>query len=96
MFTPLTAYTTGSLHLFPRAEFYVSKKGWIDFWAPEPDSQRLPKNIYFPPEALHYLACEAFDRVKLLDDEAGEVFPGIRPWFAGGHHRSTMAYIIEN
>lgn len=95
LFTPLTCYTTGGMHRFPRADFYFGRRGWIDFWAPEPFWPRLPQNIYFPPDVLQYIASMDLRRIKLLDDEAGEFLPGIRAWFAGGHHRSSMAYLIE-
>ncbi len=44
---------------------------------------------------FQYVMNEAFERIVLLDDEEQEVLPGIRSFFTGGHHRSSMAYIIE-
>jgi glyoxylase-like metal-dependent hydrolase (beta-lactamase superfamily II) len=93
--TPLTAYTVGSLHHFPKADYYFGKKGWIDFWAGEKDQPRNVPFVFMPDNIRKYLALNLEGRVKLLEDEHGEVFPGIRAWFAGGHHRSSMAYLVD-
>jgi hypothetical protein len=95
LLTPLTAYTTGCLDRFPHAEIVLGRRGWVDFWAPEPTVHRLPRNIYFPDHVMAYVAGPGAARIRLLDDEAGEFLPGIRAWFAGGHHRSTMAYLVN-
>lgn len=93
--TPLTAYTTGNLDLFPNAKIMVGRKGWIDFFAPEPYVHRLPKHMYMADPIFEYVMHKAWDRIVLLDDGECEVFPGIRSRFAGGHHRSSMAFAID-
>jgi len=95
LITPITAYTVGTLHHFPRADYYFGRKGWIDFWAGEQDQPRNPKNVFMPPNIRKHLALNLEERVKLLEDEHGEIFPGIKAWFAGGHHRSSMAYLVD-
>ncbi|MCQ6560694.1 MBL fold metallo-hydrolase [Paenibacillus mendelii] len=93
--TPLTTYATGNLDLFPNAKIVVSRRGWVDFLAPEPYAQRLPKHIYMADPIFQYVMNEAFDRIVLLEDEEQEVLPGIRSFFTGSHHRSSMAYVID-
>ncbi|HVU35669.1 MAG TPA: hypothetical protein VHE61_19675 [Opitutaceae bacterium] len=92
--TPLTAYATGGLDRFPRAKLHLSRRGWLDFHAPDPEIPQLPRHIVFPPEVLRYLVAEAADRLVLLPDETSEPIPGIRAWFCGGHHRSSMCFVV--
>ncbi len=93
--TPLTAYTTGNLWAFPNADIFLSRRGWIDFWAPCRHTPRLPKEIYIPQTSLDYLCHQGFNRVVLLDDGEQVVVPGIRSQFVGTHHRSSMVYWIQ-
>jgi glyoxylase-like metal-dependent hydrolase (beta-lactamase superfamily II) len=94
LLTPLTAYTTGRLDLFPNAELVLGRRGWVDFWAPESDQPTLPRHIVFPDPILDYMVRFPTERLRLLDDEPGEILPGVHAWFAGGHHRSSMAYLF--
>lgn len=91
--TPLTVYTTGNLKLFPNAKFAVNRRGWVDFWAPEPSAPRLPLDISMARESRVYLAEEALPRVVLLDDE-DSVCPGVDVFYTGGHHASSMAIAV--
>lgn len=92
--TPITIYTAGNVKLFPKAQFAVSRKGWIDFWAPGKHAPRLPSDIAMPRESREYLAGEAFGRMRLLEDE-DEICPGVRCFWTGGHHTSSMAVCVE-
>lgn len=92
--TPLTAYATGRLDQFPKANLWMSRRGWIDFHAPDPEVPQLPRDIVFPPEVLRYLMFDAAIRIKLLPDETTEPLPGIRAWFCGAHHRSSMCFVV--
>jgi glyoxylase-like metal-dependent hydrolase (beta-lactamase superfamily II) len=94
LITPLTVYTTGNLHLFPKATFALNRRGWVDFWAPQRHAPRLPPDIAMCRESRLYLADGATERVRLLDDEE-EVHPGIRCFRTGGHHTSSMAIAVE-
>lgn len=94
LFTPLTIYTTGSLHLFSESRFFLSRRGWIDYWAPDPCDLQLPREIIFPPSSLACLTGKARNRITLLDDE-GEIYPGLRYFWTGGHHRSSVAYVVR-
>jgi len=87
--TPLELYTTGTLHLFSNANIWISRRGWVHFHVTHehPHDKRWRK---FPQETLVDLVTSSWDRVHLLDDEA-EIAPGLRTWWAGAHHRETMA-----
>jgi len=91
--TPLVSYATGGLTKLPRAQICISKRGWLSFHthAPVQDARR---RIDIPDDVLSYLIGDAWERVRLLEEEA-EVFPGIRAFFAGIHHASTMGLSIE-
>lgn len=92
--TPLTAYATGGLDSFPNANLHLSRRGWIDFHAPDPEVPQLPRHIIFPPDVLRHLVFDAADRLRLVPDEASEPVPGIRTWFCGAHHRSSLCVIV--
>jgi glyoxylase-like metal-dependent hydrolase (beta-lactamase superfamily II) len=92
--TPLTVYTTGNLSLFPTAKFAVSRRGWIDFWAPQPHAPRLPADIAMVPESRRYIAETAFDRIRLLEDDDA-ICPGVRCFWTGGHHESSLAVVVD-
>jgi glyoxylase-like metal-dependent hydrolase (beta-lactamase superfamily II) len=93
--TPLTAYATGGLDQFKKSSIWISRRGWVDFHAPDPEVPQLPRHIVFPPDVLQFLVGEAAAKIKLLPDEETEFLPGIRSWFCGGHHRSSMGFFIE-
>lgn len=93
--TPLTAYATGGLDQFPNAQICISRRGWIDFHAPDEEVPQLPRHIVFPPHVLKYLVMEAASRIRLLPDEETEILPGITSWFCGAHHRSSMVFLVN-
>jgi hypothetical protein len=94
LLTPLQAYTTSNIHLFPNAKICFSRRGWIeDIMAPLPHLH-VPRHLCISDDMLKYLLFEAWDRVQLLEAE-DEVFPGVRSWWAGTHHRSSVIYSIE-
>ena len=92
--TPLQAYATANIHLFRNAEICISRKGWIeDFQAPY-YHLHVPRHLRIPPDVNHYLQNEGWEKVRLLQDEE-EILPGIRVFWAGVHHRSSLAVCIE-
>ena len=95
LFTPLTGYAVGALDHFPNAKFYFGKTGWKEFWTPELDQPRNPPEFFMPPNIRKYLSLNLENCVKFIEDEHGEVFPGVRAWYAGGHHMSSMAYLVN-
>jgi glyoxylase-like metal-dependent hydrolase (beta-lactamase superfamily II) len=92
--TPLQAYAIGNVDRFPRAEICISRTGWIDLFAPKHFDPR--RKMAVPDHLLSHLLFEAWPkrRVRLLEDE-DEVFPGIRTWWAGTHHRSSLAVEVD-
>jgi glyoxylase-like metal-dependent hydrolase (beta-lactamase superfamily II) len=88
--TPLQAYAIGGLGLFRRATICVSRRGWLDIVAPAFYDER--RYMAIPDPILDYLVCEVqpTNRLKLLDDE-DEVCPGVHTWWAGTHHRGSVA-----
>jgi len=90
--TPLQAYATANLDLFPKAKICISKRGWIDFHAPR--FGHGPRWTMIPDEILVYLETTAWNRVRLLEDE-DTVAPGIRTFWTGVHHKSSMAICVD-
>jgi hypothetical protein len=92
--TPLQAYATANIHLFRNARICISRKGWIeDFQAPY-YHLHVPRHFRIPPEVNNYLQNEGWEKVRLLSDE-DQVFDGLRVFWAGVHHRSSMAVCVE-
>jgi hypothetical protein len=90
----LQAYATANIHLFRNATIAISRKGWIeDFQAPY-YHLHVPRHLRIPPEVNHYLQNEGWEKLRLLADE-DEILPGIRVFWAGVHHRSSIAVCIE-
>lgn len=94
LITPLQAYATGNIPLFRNATICISRRGWIeDFHAPKYE-MHIPRKLRIPDDVLTYLEIQAPEKMRLLDDE-DEILPGIRAFWTGVHHRSSMAYLIE-
>jgi glyoxylase-like metal-dependent hydrolase (beta-lactamase superfamily II) len=93
--TPIASYATGNLLLFARARFWFSRRGWIDFHAPDPELPRAgERRNYIPDDVLRYLVVDGADRVRLLEDE-DEVAPGVETFWVGCHHRSSIAVKVR-
>ena len=91
LLTPLQAYATANIALFPKAQICCSRRGWIDDVVARRSGLHVPRELCISDSVLHYLMFEARDRLRLLEDEQ-EVCPGIHAWWAGTHHRSSMVY----
>jgi hypothetical protein len=91
--TPLQLYTVSNVPLFPNAEICLSRRGWIHYHTTHSHPHDVRWNC-IPPDLLVYLTVDAWDRVRLLDDE-DEIVPGLRTWWAGGHHRATLAIEVD-
>jgi glyoxylase-like metal-dependent hydrolase (beta-lactamase superfamily II) len=92
--TPLQAYSTANIHLFRNAQICISRKGWIeDFQAPY-YHLHVPRRMRIPPEVNNYLQNEGWEKLRLLADEE-QVLEGLRVFWAGVHHRSSLAICIE-
>jgi len=91
--TPLELYTTGRLDAFPRAQICIAERGWLHFHS----SHRHPHDRRwrsFSRETLVRLVTSEWDRVRLLRDE-DELGPGLRTWWAGGHHRASIVVEVD-
>jgi glyoxylase-like metal-dependent hydrolase (beta-lactamase superfamily II) len=92
--TPLQAYATANIPMFSNATIAMSRRGWIeDFQAPY-YHLHVPRHLRIPPDVNRYLQNEGWAKVRLLADEE-EILPGIRVFWAGVHHRSSIAVAIE-
>jgi glyoxylase-like metal-dependent hydrolase (beta-lactamase superfamily II) len=92
--TPLQAYATANIPLFRKATIGISRRGWIeDFQAPY-YHLHVPRHLRIPPDVNDYLQNEGWKKVRLFADEE-EVLPGIRIFWAGVHHRSSLAVAID-
>jgi len=92
--TPLQAYATANIPLFRNAEIYISRRGWIeDFQAPL-YHLHVPRHLRVPPDVNHYLQNDGWEKLRLLDDEE-EILTGLRTFWAGVHHRSSLAVCVE-
>ncbi len=94
LLTPLVSYANANVALFPNAKkIFISRRGWIEeFFAPEFPGF-VPRKILMPDDVVTHLTTRVFDRVHLVGDEE-EVLPGIRMFWVGVHHRSSMAISI--
>lgn len=95
IFTPLTVYTAGGLHWFKKARYVLSRRTWVDYWAPDRFDLQLPRDIILPDESLACLAGEGRARITLLEEDEGDIAPGLRYFRTGGHHNSSIAYVAE-
>jgi glyoxylase-like metal-dependent hydrolase (beta-lactamase superfamily II) len=92
--TPLQAYATANIPLFTNATIAISRRGWIeDFQAPY-YHLHVPRHLRVPPDVNHYLQNDGWSNVRLLADEE-EILPGLRTFWAGVHHRSSIAVAID-
>ena len=94
LITPLQAYAIGGIPLFRNAQICVSRRGWIeDFHAPTYE-MHVPRKLRITDDVLAYMTIEAPEKLHLIEDEE-EILPGLRAYWVGTHHRSSMAYSID-
>jgi len=91
--TPLQLYTTGNLQHFPNAQICISEKGWVHFMTTK-DHPHDDKDTSIPPELLKRMVTDMWPRIRLLADE-DTIAPGISTWWAGSHHRATIAVEVQ-
>jgi hypothetical protein len=89
---PLTYYAAANLKLFGNAQIAISRTGWLHFQVtnehPHDDHGLLPDELWA------HLVTDAWPRVRLLGDE-DELAPGLRTWWTGGHHRSSLCVDVD-
>lgn len=91
--TPFQLYSTAGIPLFTNAEICLSRRGWVHFHTTH-DHPHDVRWASFSREVLTHLVVDAWDRVRLLDDE-DVVAPGVRTWWAGTHHRASLAVEVD-
>lgn len=91
--TPFQDYTIGKLDLFVNARIYFSRKGWFEDVVSPRDSLFINHDIYFPKEIRKFLFEDAWNKIVLVENE--EILDGVSVRWTGGHHRSSMAVILE-
>jgi glyoxylase-like metal-dependent hydrolase (beta-lactamase superfamily II) len=93
--TPFQPYAIGNLLQLPNADYAISRRGWIDFHAPvRRDHPHDYRPFCIPENILVHLVTDKWPRVRLLaDDET--IPPGLRVFWVGAHHRSSMAVVID-
>jgi glyoxylase-like metal-dependent hydrolase (beta-lactamase superfamily II) len=94
LITPLQIYATANIQLFKNAEICISGRGWIEDFHAEKFPMHVPRKLRLSDETLRYLMFEGHQKLRLLDDQ-DEVMPGLRCFWAGVHHRSSMCYVID-
>lgn len=93
--TPFQPYALGNLLVLDNATYAFSKTGWIDFHAPR--AKEHPHDFRpfcIPAPILVRLVTDKWDDVRLLEDE-DEIAPGLRVFWTGSHHRSSMAVAVD-
>jgi glyoxylase-like metal-dependent hydrolase (beta-lactamase superfamily II) len=94
LITPIQIYATANIQLFKNATVCISKRGWIEDFHAEKFPMHVPKEFRLSDETLYYLTFDGAKRLRLLADE-DEILPGLRCFWAGVHHRSSMCFEIE-
>lgn len=94
LITPIQIYATANIQLFKNAQVCISKRGWIEDFHAEKFPMHVPREFRLSEETLRYLTFEGYERLRLLEDE-DEVMPGLRCFWAGVHHRSSMCYVVD-
>lgn len=92
--TPLQLYSVSNVLAFPNAQVCISKRGWLHFHATHghPHDNRATS---IPDDILVPLVTSAWPRVRLLEDE-DQLAPGLRTWWAGGHHRASIVIEVDS
>jgi hypothetical protein len=91
--TPLELYATGTVDQFQQARIVMSRRGWEHFHVTHHHPHDRRWRSFLEP-TLIALVTDDWDRVALLEDE-DEVAPGIRTWWAGTHHRSSLVVEVD-
>jgi glyoxylase-like metal-dependent hydrolase (beta-lactamase superfamily II) len=94
LLTPFQLYTTGNVTRFDNATFCFTKRGWVHYHTTHahPHDDRWTS---IARDELVYLVTDAWDRVRLLEDE-DEIVPGVRTWWSGTHHRASMVVEVDS
>lgn len=91
--TPFELYANGCMDMFLHAEMCFSKTGWIHFHTMH-EHPHDSRSRSFPHDMLTYLVTDGWNGVRLLEDE-DEIAPGLRTWWSGVHHRSSIVVEVD-
>ncbi|MGH9298693.1 MAG: hypothetical protein ACRDZT_02115, partial [Acidimicrobiales bacterium] len=91
--TPFQAYASGGIGRFPGAQVCLSKRGWLSYHTTHTHPHD-GRDLMFTKSIVTALVTDRWDQVRLLEDE-DEILPGLRTWFAGTHHRASVAVEID-
>jgi len=91
--SPLSAYATGGLHHFERAQIVLSRHGWAHFMTEQGSDPTAERSTRIPLHHLAHLVTDWWPRVRLLEDE-DEVAPGITTTRTGVHDRGSLSVSI--
>lgn len=91
--TPLQLYSVSNVLAFPNARIHLSERGWLHFHTSHSHPHDV-RDTSLPPDVLAGLTGPAWPRVVLAPDEH-EIAPGLRTWWAGTHHRATLAVEVD-
>jgi hypothetical protein len=92
--SPFGGYATGKIDLFPRAEICFSRSGWERLMSPRRTRFDHTPAQLFPRSQLEYLFFDAWDRVRLLEDE-DEIAPGLRSVTTRAHQPASLSLFIS-
>ena len=92
LITSMSSYATGNLEMFPKAEIYMSKKGWENIHQGD-EMGIYETRVFFPQETMTYLRGPGKGKIHLVEDEM-EILPGLAFWWCGAHHRGTMGVFV--
>jgi hypothetical protein len=93
LLTPIQLYTVAKVPEFTNAEICITRRGWIQFHTAKGHIHD-DRATSIPDDVLVHLVTEAWDRVRLLDDE-DVIAPGLRTWWSGVHHRASMVIEVD-
>lgn len=91
--SPFQEYASGGIDRFVNAQVCLSRRGWESYHTAK-DHPHDNRRWMFPAATLTSLVTDRWHQVRLLDDE-DEIVPGLRTWFAGTHHRASLAIEID-
>lgn len=92
--TPIQLYATGCLHLFPKARFCFSRRGWLEDIISPTYPHHVPRQGCISDEHLQWLLFKNNHNLLLLDD-VQEILPGLTCRWVGVHHRSSMLVEVQ-
>ncbi|UCF94881.1 MAG: hypothetical protein JSW39_12265 [Desulfobacterales bacterium] len=93
LITSMSSYATGNIEMFARAEIYMSQLGWDNIM--QGDKMGIyDTRVFFPAKTMEYLQGPGRHKIHLVGEEK-EIYPGLRLWWCGAHHRGSMGVSVQ-